>query len=144
MLTVIDEYTRECLAIVVARRLRSDDVLETLMELFLERGLPEFIRSDNGPEFTAKAVRSWLAHLDVQTLFIQPGSPWENGYNESFNGKLRDELLNGEMFYTLREAKVVIETWRREYNELRPHSSLDYLPPAPVTVLGPPGVSAWA
>ncbi len=134
MLTLIDEFTRECLAIDVGRRLRSEDVLERLSELFLQRGTPQFIRSDNGPEFTAKIVRDWLSDVGVKTLFIEPGSPWENGYNESFNGKLRDELLNGEIFYTLTEAKVLIERWRREYNERRPHSALGYRPPAPVTI----------
>jgi len=114
ILTLIDEYTRECLALKVARRLRSQDVLEQLGTLFIYRGLPRFIRSDNGPEFTAKAVRYWLHRLNVQTLFIEPGSPWENGYNESFNGKLRDELLNGEIFTTLLEAQVLIENWRQE------------------------------
>ena len=133
MLTVIDEYTRECLAIVVDRKLKSTDVIETLAELFLSKGLPEHIRSDNGPEFCAKAVREWLDHFDVGPLFIEPGSPWENGYCESFNGKLRDELLNGEIFYTLQEAKILIENWRCEYNEIRPHSSLGYRPPAPQT-----------
>jgi putative transposase len=113
MLTLVDEFTRECLAIDVARRLRSDDVLERLAWLFATRGVPDHIRSDNGPEFTAKVVRSWLTRVRVKTLFIQPGSPWENGYVESFNGKLRDELLNGEIFYTLREAKVLIERWRQ-------------------------------
>jgi len=133
MLTIIDEYTRECLAIVVDRKLRSPDVIETLAELFMRKGLPEHIRSDNGPEFCAKAVREWLDRFDVGPLFIEPGSPWENGYNESFNGKLRDELLNREIFYTLQEAKIIIENWRREYNEIRPHSSLGYRPPAPQT-----------
>ena len=99
--------------------------------MFIFRGLPEHIRSDNGPEFTAKAVRRWLARLGVETLFIEPGSPWENGYIESFNGKLRDELLNRELFYTLTEAKILIEQWRKEYNQIRPHSSLQYRPPAP-------------
>ena len=131
ILTLIDEYTRECLALKVARRLRSQDVLEQPGYLFIYRGLPGFIRSDNGPEFTAKAVRYWLERLGVQTLFIEPGSPWENGYNESFNGKLRDELLNGEIFTTLLEAQVLIENWRQEYNQFRPHSSLNYQPPAP-------------
>jgi len=131
MLTVIDEYSRECLAIVVERRLQSDDVLSCLAELFVRHGPPEHIRSDNGSEFTAKVVRHWLKRLGVQTLFIEPGSPWENGYIESFNGKFRNELLNGEIFYTLREAQVLIEEWRREYNTLRPHSSLNYRPPAP-------------
>ena len=131
MLTVIDEYSRECLAIVVERRLQSDDVLSCLAELFVRHGPPEHIRSDNGSEFTAKVVRHWLKRLGVQTLFIEPGSPWENGYIESFNGKFRNELLNGEIFYTLKEAQVLIEEWRREYNTLRPHSSLNYRPPAP-------------
>ena len=133
MLTIIDEYTRECLAILVARRIRSDDVLHLLAELFADRGSPNHIRSDNGPEFTAGAVREWLDRIDVKTLFIQPGSPWENGYNESFNGKLRDELLNGEIFYTLKEANVLIQRWRRHYNQVRPHSALGYKPPAPET-----------
>ena len=131
---MIDEYTRECLVLKVARRLRSQDILEQLGYLFIYRGLPNFIRSDNGPEFTAKAVRNWLERLGVQTLFIEPGSPWENGYNESFNGKFRDELLNGEIFTTLLEAKVLIEQWRKEYNQFRPHSSLNYQPPAPETI----------
>jgi len=131
MLTLIDEYTRECLAILVERRLTSEDVINQLYTLFLVRGVPEHIRSDNGPEFTAKAVRSWLNKLGVKTLFIEPGSPWENGYIESFNGKLRDELLNREIFNTLTEAKVLIADWRKEYNQIRPHSSLGYRPPAP-------------
>ena len=134
LLTVIDEYTRECLAIRVQRRMTSHDVLYTLSELFLEHGVPEHIRSDNGPEFVAKAVRQWLANLGVTTLFIEPGSPWENGYVESFNGKLRDELLNSELFYTLKEAQILIAHWRREYNHLRPHSSLGGRPPAPETI----------
>ncbi len=116
MLTVIDEYSRECLAIVTERSLKSDDVLDCLTEMFIRHGAPEYIRSDNGSEFTAKVVRRWLSHIGVQTLYIEPGSPWENGYNESFNGKFRDELLNGEIFYTLKEAKVLIEKWRLEYN----------------------------
>ncbi|MCP4545388.1 MAG: IS3 family transposase [bacterium] len=135
MLTLVDEYTRECLSIDVARRLRSDDVLERLSWLFATRNVPGHIRSDNGPEFTAHVVRDWLAKVGVKTLFIAPGSPWENGYSESFNGKLRDELLNGEIFYTLREAKVLIESWRRHYNTIRPHSSLGYRPPAPEATL---------
>ena len=142
MLTVIDEYSRECLAIDVERRLRSDDVIYRLEQLFIERGVPAHIRSDNGPEFTALAVREWLHRLEVKPLYIEPGSPWENGYNESFNGKLRDELLNGEIFYTLQEAKVLIENWRYEYNHLRPHSSLGYRPPAPETWL--PSAAALA
>ena len=114
MLCVIDEFTRRCLAIVVARRLRSDDVLQCLTDLFVAHGPPQHIRSDNGPEFAAKAVRHWLGKLGVKTLFIEPGSPWENGYCESFNSKLRDELLNGEIFTTLYEAQVLIENWRQE------------------------------
>ncbi len=131
LLTVMDEYTRECLAIDVARRLTSEDVLERLSDLFICRGVPAYLRSDNGPEFTARRVRQWLTKVDVQTLFIEPGSPWENGYVESFNGKLRDERLNREIFDTLLEAKVLIERWRREYNTIRPHSALGYRPPAP-------------
>jgi putative transposase len=137
MLTVVDEFTRQCLAIVTARKLNSDDVLHCLTELFTIHGPPEHIRSDNGSEFTAKAVRRWLGRVGVQTLYIEPGSPWENGYNESFNSKLRDELLNGEIFTTLREAQVLIERWRRHYNTVRPHSSLGYRPPAPETILPP-------
>ncbi len=131
ILTLIDEYTRECLALRVERRMTSEQVLETLAELFVFRGVPDHIRSDNGPEFTATAVRDWLARVGVRALFIEPGSPWENGYNESFNGTLRDQLLNGEIFYTLREAKVLLERWRWHYNHVRPHSSLGYKPPAP-------------
>ena len=134
MLTIVDEYTRESLAIDVARSLTSISVLERLADLFVHRGAPKYIRSDNGPEFTAKKVREWLQRVDVQTLFIEPGSPWENGYVESFNGKLRDELLNREIFYTLTEAQVLIERWRRDYNWHRPHSSLGYRPPAPEAI----------
>jgi transposase InsO family protein len=144
MLTVIDEFTRGCLAIVVARRLRSDDVLQCLSDLFITHGSPEHIRSDNGPEFTAQIVRDWLGRIGVNTLYIEPGSPWENGYNESFNGKLRDELLNGEIFTTLREAQVLIERWRQHYNTTRPHSSLRYRPPAPETILPPASALAYA
>ena len=133
ILVIIDEYTRECLAILVKRRITSQDVIDRLFELFILRGIPEHIRSDNGPEFTAKEMRKWLARLGVKTLFIEPGSPWENGYVESFNGKLRDELLNREIFTTLTEVKVLIEQWRKEYNQVRPHSSLGYRPPAPET-----------
>jgi transposase InsO family protein len=133
MLNIIDEYSRECLRILVKRHITSQDVIDQLFELFIFRGIPEHIRSDNGPEFTAKAIRRWLNRVGVKTLFIEPGSPWENGYIESFNGKLRDELLNREIFTTLTEAKVLIEQWRREYNQVRPHSSLGYRPPAPET-----------
>ncbi len=131
ILNIIDEYTRECLAILVKRRITSQDVIDQLFELIIFRGIPEHIRSDNGPEFTAKAVRGWFNRLGVKTLFIEPGSPWENGYIESFNGKLRDELLNREIFTTLTEAKVLIEQWRREYKQVRPHRSLGYRPPVP-------------
>jgi len=131
MLNIIEEYTRECLAILVKRRITSQDVIDRLFELFIFKGIPEHIRSDNGPEFTAKAIRGWLNRIGVKTLFIEPGSPWENGYIESFNGKLRDELLNREIFTTSTEAKVLIEQWRREYNQVRPHSSLGYRPPVP-------------
>jgi len=135
MLTVIDEFTRECLTINVARRLRHDDVLACLTDLFTRHGPPDHIRSDNGSEFTAIAVREWLPRVGVKTLYIEPGSPWENGYNESFNGKLRDELLNGEIFYTPQEAQVLIERWRRHFNTIRPHSPLNYRPPAPKAIL---------
>ena len=138
LLTVIDEYTRECLAIQVARQIRSDDVVQLLADLFVLRGPPEHLRSDNGPEFCAQALREWLGRIGVKTLYIQPGSPWENGYNESFNGKLRDELLDREIFYTLQEAKVLIEQWRQHYNRVRPHSALDYRPPAPEAMEIPP------
>jgi transposase InsO family protein len=131
MLTMIDEYTRECLAIRVARRLRSYEVIEALADVMLFRGTPEHIRSDNGPEFIAEDLRKWLANVGTGTLYIEPGSPWENGYCESFNGKLRDECLNGEIFYSLREAQIVIEKWRVDYNTRRPHSALGYRPPAP-------------
>ncbi|MGA8312297.1 MAG: IS3 family transposase, partial [Terriglobales bacterium] len=131
LLVLIDEFTRECLAIRVARRLGSNEVIETLAEVMLWRGIPEHIRSDNGPEFVAKELRKWLGHVGTGTLYIEPGSPWENGYCESFNGKLRDECLNGEIFYSLKEAQVVIENWRVEYNTIRPHSALGYRPPAP-------------
>jgi transposase InsO family protein len=137
LMTLIDEFTRECLAIRVARRINGLGVLETMADVMLVRGIPEHIRSDNGPEMTAKIVRIWLASVGAKTLYIEPGSPWENGYCESFNGKLRDELLNGEIFYSLKEAKVVIEQWRHHYNTVRPHSSLGYRPPAPQTFAPP-------
>ena len=130
--------TRECLAIRVARRLGSYEVIETLADVMLWRGIPENIRSDNGPEFVAKELRKWLANIGTGTLYIEPGSPWENGYCESFNGKLRDECLNGEIFYSLKEAQIVIEKWRVEYNTRRPHSALGYRPPAPAAC------SPWA
>lgn len=135
ILNIIDEFTRECLRIKVNRKVTSQDVIDELFNLFIFRGIPEHIRSDNGPEFTARAVRKWLSRLRVKTLFIERGSPWENGYIESFNGKLRDELLAREVFTTLEEAKVLIEQWRREYNQIRPHSALGYQPPAPEAIL---------
>ncbi len=135
ILAILDEYTRECLAILVERRISSQDVIDQLFQLFIFRGIPEHIRSDNGPEFTSKAIRKWLNRLGVKTLFIEPGSPWENGYIESFNGKLRDELLNREIFTTLAEAKILIEQWRKEYNQIRPHSALNYRPPAPEAIM---------
>ena len=131
MLTVIDEYSRESLAIKVENKLNSKDVIEVLTDLFFLKGVPDYIRSDNGPEFIAKKLRHWLGTLKVQPLYITPGSPWENGYIESFNGRLRDEFLNGEVFYSLKEAQILTEMWRREYNTIRPHSSLGYRPPAP-------------
>jgi len=149
MLCLIDEYTREALAIRVKRRLNAMDVLETLADAMLCRGRPDYLRSDNGPEFIARALRGWVANVGTQTAYIEPGSPWENGYCESFNSKLRDELLNGEIFYTLREAEVLIEAWRRHYNTARPHSALHYRPPAPeaiiardVTIVPSPGPPA--
>jgi len=135
ILNIIDEYTRECLATVAKRKIASQDVIDQLFHLFIFRGIPEYIRSDNGPEFTAKVIRKWLSNIGVKTLYIEPGSPWENGYIESFNGKLRDELLNLEIFTTLEEAKILIEQWRKEYNQVRPHSALGYRPPAPEAVL---------
>ena len=138
LMTLIDEFTRECLAIRVARRINSLGVLETMADAMLVRGIPEHIRSDNGPEMTAKIVRNWLANVGAKTLYIEPGSPWENGYCENFNGKLRDELLNGEIFCSLKEAKVLIEQWRHHYNTVRPHSSLGYRPPAPQTFMPAP------
>ena len=135
ILAVIDEFTRECLAMLVARCITSQDVIDQLFQLFVLRAVPEHIRSDNGPEFTAREIRRWLADIGVKTLFIEPGSPWENGYIESFNGKLRDELLNREIFSTLTEARVLIEQWRMEYNTIRPHSALGYRPPAPEAII---------
>jgi putative transposase len=133
MLNLIDEYTRECLAIHVRRRINSISVIDVLADAMIEHGIPEFIRSDNGPEFVAEVLRKWLASTGSATLYIEPGSPWENGYCESFNSKLRDEFLNGEIFYSLKEAQVLAERWRTYYNTERPHSSLGYRPPAPVT-----------
>lgn len=137
ILTIIDEASRECLALIVARQLKHDDVLAALADLFVSRGPPAHIRSDNGSEFIATAVQKWLGQNGVKTLYITPGSPWENGDNESFNGSLRDELLNGEILYSLAEDRVLIGAWRRHYNTVRPHSSLGYRPPAPETATPP-------
>ncbi|ULB10219.1 IS3 family transposase [Cereibacter azotoformans] len=137
MLNVLDEFTRECLSIRVSRKLNSTDVLDVLSELFILRGVPGHMRSDNSPEFIATAVRTWFAAVGARCAFIEPGSPWENGYCESLNSKLRDELLNGEIFYSLAEARIVIEFWRQHYNTRRPHSSLGYRPPAPRAVQWP-------
>ena len=141
MLCVVDEFTREALAIKVARRLDSNHVIEVLADLCRVRGVPEHIRSDQGPEFITTAVKGWIAAVGAKTAYIEKSSPWENGYVESFNGKLRDELLNVEIFSSLREAQILIESWRRHYNTIRPHSALGYRPPAPdVTVHAP---TAW-
>ena len=146
LLNVVDEFTRECLAIRVGRKLSSADVIDVLADLFIARGTPGYVRSDNGPEFIATAVKGWISGVGARTAFIEPGSPWENGYVESFNGKLRDELLNAEVFNTLLEARVLIEQWRVHYNRVRPHSSLGYRPPAPEVVVSgvpvlPPGAA---
>ena len=135
MLCLIDEFTREALAIRVKRKLNSTDVLETLADVMIVRGTPGYIRSDNGPEFIALTLRKWIADVGTKTAYIEPGSPWENGYCESFNSKLRDELLNLEVFSSLREAEVLIEKWRNHFNTVRPHSSLGYVPPAPEAIL---------
>ena len=141
MLNVVDEFTHECLAIRINRKLKAIDVIDVLSDLFTLRGVPGHIRSDNGPEFVAKIVQEWIATVGAKTAYIEPGSPWENGYIESFNARLRDELLNGEIFYTLREAQIVIESWRRHYNAIRPHASLGYKPPAPEVFV--PTFAAW-
>jgi transposase InsO family protein len=138
VLVIIDEYSRECLALHVARSIRSLHVMHVLADLFLTHGMPDNLRSDNGPEFIAVALKRWLSNLGVQTQYIEPGSPWENGYCESFNGKLRDNLLDGEIFMTMKEAEIVIEHWRKHYNGRRPHRSLGGRPPAPLTIFAPP------
>ena len=141
MLNIVDEYTRECLAIRIDRRLKAVDVIDVLSDLFILRGVPGYVRSDNGPEFVAKAVQDWIAAVGAKTAYIAPGSPWENGFIESFNARLRDELLDGEIFYTLKEAQIVIESWRRHYNGVRPHASLGYRAPAPEAFV--PAAVAW-
>ena len=133
-LNILDEHTRECLAIRVQRKLSSTDVIDLLTDLFILRGVPAYIRSDNGPEFVAQAVRDWINAVGAKTAYIEPGSPWENGYCESFNARFRDELLDGEIFYSLKEAQILIEQWRKHYNTKRPHSALGYRPPAPETI----------
>ena len=129
------EDSRECLAIRVDRKLNSGNVIGALSDLFILRGVPSFIRSDNGPEFIVQAVRGWIKAVGAKTAYIEPGSPWENGYCESFNARFRDELLNGEIFYSLREAQILIEEWRKHYNTKRPHSALGYRPPAPEAIV---------
>lgn len=141
MLNVLDEFTHEALAIRIDRKLNSTDVIDVLTDLFILRGTPEHVRSDNGPEFIAKAVQEWIAAVGARTAYIAPGSPWENGFIESFNARLRDELLNGEIFYTLAEARIIVESWRRHYNTVRPHVSLGYKPPAPEVFV--PAFAAW-
>lgn len=131
MLNVVDEFTHECIAIRIERKLKAIDVIDTLSDLFITRGVPEHVRSDNGPEFIAQAVKDWIAAVGARTAYIAPGSPWENGFVESFNARLRDELLNGEIFYSLAEARVIIENWRKHFNAVRPHGSLGYRAPAP-------------
>ncbi len=140
-LNVVDEFTREALAIRVARKLNSTDVIDVLSDLFILRGVPGHIRSDNGPEFIAQAVQDWIKAVGAKTAYIAPGSPWENGYVESFNARFRDELLDGEIFYSLKEAQVIIESWRRHYNTVRPHGSIGYRPPAPEVFV--PAFAAW-
>ena len=134
-LNILDEFSRECLSIRVKRKLNSSDVIDALTDLFILRGPPAFVRSDNSPEFVAQAARDWIAAVGARTAFIEPGSPWENGYVESFNARFRDELLNREIFYSLREAQIIIEGWRKLYNTKRPHSALGYRPPAPETIV---------
>lgn len=126
----MDEFTRECLRLKVDRTMTSEDVIDTLAELFDMRGVPESIRSDNGPEFVSKSIRDWLERLKIQTLYIAPGSPWENGYAESFHSKLRDEFLSQEEFESLRSARQLTQAWQEDYNHHRPHSSLGYVTPA--------------
>ena len=134
-LNILDEFSHECLAIRVKRKLNSTDVIDALTDLFILRGSPAYVRSDNGLEFVAQAVRDWIAAVGAKTVYIEPGSPWENGYVESFNARSRDELLNREIFYTLKEAQIIIEGWRKHYNTKRPHGALEYRPPAPETIV---------
>lgn len=135
ILNIIDEFTREALMTRIDRKLNSTNVLDALTDLFILRGPPDYMRSDNGPEFVAQKVRDWIAAVGAKAAFIEPGSPWENGYCESFNARFRDELLNGELFYSIREARIIIEDWRKHYNTVRPHSALGYRPPAPESIV---------
>jgi putative transposase len=128
-LSIVDEHTRECLALKVARSITSEDVIDTLAELFAMRGVPKCVRSDNGPEFVALAIRQWLGQVDVETLYIEPGAPWENGYAESFHSRLRDEFLALEVFESLPVARTLTAAWKEDYNHHRPHSSLGYVTP---------------
>ena len=141
MLTVLDEYTREALSVTVAAKMSSDDVLEVLYPLLLKHGKPEHLRSDNGPEFAAKPFQDWLRRVGIQPIRIYPGSPWENGYNERFNGTLRREVLNAEWFATTRQAQTVIDIWLRQYNHIRPHHALGMQAPVPETLLEKPQIS---
>ena len=142
LLNVVDEFTRECLTIEASRNFTGKNVVEVLKELFVIRGYPKFIRSDNGPEFACQAVKKWLKDSGVGSLFIEPGSPWENGYIESFNGKLRDECLDGELFLCLAEAKYIVDRWRMDYNHHRPHSMLNWMSPAAFAATCVPSDSA--
>lgn len=134
-LNILDEFSRECLSIRVKQKLNSTDVIDALTDLFILRGPPAFVRSNNGPEFVTRAVRDWITAVGTKTAFIEPGSPWENGYVESFNARFPDELLNRELFYSVREAQIIVEAWRKHYNTKRPHSALGYRPPAPETII---------
>ena len=145
MLCLIDEFTHEALAIRVKRNLNSTNVMETLADVMILYGLPSYVRSDNGPEFITTTLREWIAAVGSQTAYIEPGSPWENGYCERFNSELRDELLDGEIFFSRAEALVLIEAWLQQFNGVRPHSSLKYRPPAPeVIVPRGAGIVPWA
>ena len=134
-LNILDDFSRECLTIRVRRKLNSADVIDALTDLFISRGVPVLIRSDNGPEFIAQAIREWISAVGAKMAYIEPGSPWKNGYCESFNAHFRDGMLDGEVFYGLREAQILIEQWRTHYNTKRPHSALGYRPPAPETIV---------
>ena len=140
-LNILDEFSRECLAIRIKRKLNSTDVIDTLTDLFILRGVPAYVRSDNGPEFIAAPLQEWLRRVGIQPMQIYPGSPWENGYNERFNGTLRREVLNAEWFHTTKQAQVAINVWLRQYNQIRPHHALNMRPPVPETLLEKPQFS---